>query len=247
MTDIRITRVLEAIEATRPDELTCEDLVPEQRSLYVESLLAGEDASLRYPRFAHHLTHCPDCAQEVADLRRLLEMATEEGAQPIAMPVFDLSFLRSGGPVSAIDAARLIVERFYAEEAQVFDMISAQFSARLKELRSRPPASSRPRWLQGLRERLGGLFPRRPVPGFAIGLLEFESSGDAKVPMTVKVLVAATGMEEALSPHRAALARGERLPELVYHRLTELGQEAELPAHAIEQLIEVLLNAETSN
>jgi hypothetical protein len=230
--------------ATKPDELTCDDLTPEQRSFYVESELAGEDLSNKYPHIAHHLRHCPDCAEEMADLRRMLELAQEKLPQPTKMPTFDLSFLQSEQPVSIKEVAQGIVNRFFAEEAPYFDLISERFFAQVAKLRARQAAreASRPGWLEKLSGWLEDRFSWQPVPGMPLS--GSKSSEDTTAPMTLKVLIAATRMEEVLSSHRASLKKGEALPEIVRIELADIGQETELPEEVVEELTEKLLGME---
>jgi hypothetical protein len=242
MSKERMTAVLKAIMDTQSDELTCDDLTPEQRSLYVESELAGEDPSLKYPRIAHHLRHCPDCAEEIDDLRLMLRLTQKELPQPAETPTFDLSFLQSERPVPISEVARGVVDRFFPEETRFYDVISKRFFDEVEKLRKQRASrtSRRPGWLEKL-------FSRRPTPGFAMGLSELKLPKDTAAPMTLQVLIAAMHMEEVLSSHRAALAKGEALPESVRRELANIGQEAELPDEVTEALIERLMEAGVEN
>lgn len=236
MNEERMKAALQAIMATEPDELSCADLTPEQRSLYVESELAGEDPRHKYPHLAHHLRHCPDCAEEIADLRLMLEYAQQELPRSMESPTFDLSFLQSKHPISAIEAARSVVERFFREEAPLFDLVSERFFAQVKKLRAQQatsPETRRPGWLEKLSGWLEGFSRWQAAPGMPL-------SESKDIQMTLKVLMAATRMEEVLASHQAVLAAGGTLPESVLHELTGIGQETGLPIEATTALIKAL-------
>lgn len=68
ITERQLKEILETIATTAEDEITCAALTEDQLTLYVESLLDGEDVGTLFPKIQHHLDQCLDCKQEVDDI-----------------------------------------------------------------------------------------------------------------------------------------------------------------------------------
>lgn len=66
-------RWLERIYVTAETEMDCEQL---QAILpaYVEFEIAGGDPQARFPKAKAHLAQCPDCAEEYAGLRKVVDL-----------------------------------------------------------------------------------------------------------------------------------------------------------------------------
>lgn len=68
----RIKQLLQAIYATQPDELSCDDCF-ELADRYAELVAAGADAAAVLPLVHDHLDRCPGCRQEFEALIRALQ------------------------------------------------------------------------------------------------------------------------------------------------------------------------------
>lgn len=87
-------KMLNAIERTAENELSCNDLTDDLMALYAERTLAGHELDVELLQVHQHLAHCPDCAREVADIVEILGLAQKE--EVLSLPYHvqpDLSFL----------------------------------------------------------------------------------------------------------------------------------------------------------
>jgi hypothetical protein len=69
-------RLLQAIYATRPDEVSCDECF-EMADLYAEIVLAGADPTQVLPMIEDHLNRCPGCREEFEALIDALRAISE--------------------------------------------------------------------------------------------------------------------------------------------------------------------------
>ena len=63
MTVLKLKRIMQGILTSDPHEIGCDDCY-DHLDVYVEMLIAGQNAAEAFPRIAEHLQRCGNCREE---------------------------------------------------------------------------------------------------------------------------------------------------------------------------------------
>jgi hypothetical protein len=75
-TDRMVTAVLHAVDRTRDEEWSCED-VHMMLDQFADMVNRGESAAQAMPMLQHHLDGCADCREEFESLMRILKASPD--------------------------------------------------------------------------------------------------------------------------------------------------------------------------